>query len=111
MIKRVIYLASPYRAKDEWGVWTNIVSAHISAKQLWDKGYAVISPVSNSAWMGEMDDFEKWMEGDLEILSRCDILVLNHGWQKSRGCRMEYDRAIALGLRIYSSPEEVPYET
>ena len=107
-MKSVIYLASPYRAKDEWGVWTNIVSAHISAKQLWAKGYAVISPVSNSAWMGEMDDFEKWMEGDLEILSRCDILVLNYGWEKSRGCRMEFKKAIDLDMPIYYSVEDVP---
>ena len=104
---KVIYLASPYRAKDEWGVWTNIVSAHLAAKQLWSKGWACISPVSNTSFMGEVGDFNKWMDGDLEILSRCDALCLNYGWERSEGCRMEHDKAIELGLIIYFGPDNV----
>ena len=104
----VIYLASPYRGRDEWAVWTNIVSAHIAAKQIWNKGHACISPVSNTAFMGEMDDFNKWMRGDLEILSRCDAICLNFGWEKSEGCRMEYSKAIELGMPIYYGPDSVP---
>jgi len=104
----VIYLASPYRARDEWGVWTNIVSAHIAAKQIWNKGHACISPVSNTAFMGEMDDFNKWMRGDLEILSRCDAICLNFGWKNSVGCGLEYAKAIELGLTIYYGPDSVP---
>jgi hypothetical protein len=104
----VIYLASPYRARDEWGVWTNIVSAHIAAKQIWNKGHACVSPVSNTAFMGEMDDFDKWMRGDLEILSRCDAICLNFGWEKSEGCRMEYSKAVELSLAIYYGPDSVP---
>jgi hypothetical protein len=104
----VIYLASSYRAKDEWGVWCNIQAAHLGAKQIWNKGHACISPVSNTAWMGELDDFNKWMKGDLEILSRCDAICMNVGSEKSVGCSMELLRAKELGLIIFSSPDEVP---
>jgi len=106
---KIIYLSHPYRSGTEWGVWLNIHSAHLYAKDLWRKGYAVISPVSNTAFMGELDDFEHWMAGDLEILGRCDILVLAPGWERSEGCKMEYSKAIELGLKVYEDIEEVPY--
>ena len=104
----VVYLSSAYRASDEWGTWCNIMSAHMAAKQIWGKGHACISPVSNTAWMGEMDDFDKWMAGDLEILSRCDAICMNLGWKKSVGCKIEHEYAAHLGLVIYYGPDSVP---
>ena len=109
---KVVYMAHSYRADTEWGVFTNIISAHVYAKQLWDKGYAVINPLSNTAWMGTGTfGFNEVMAGDFEILSRCDILVLCPGWERSEGCRMEYEKALAGGLKIYTDINEVPYES
>jgi hypothetical protein len=108
---KVLYLSHPYRAGTEWGVYLNVQSAHFYAKEMWRRGYACISPVSNTAFMGEAGDFDKWMAGDLEILGRCDILVLCPGWERSEGCRMEYDFARSRGLKIYQDVSEVPYET
>lgn len=108
-MKKVIYLSHPYRSATEWGVWCNIQSAHTYAKQLWRKGWAVISPVSNTAFMGDTDDFDVWMSGDLEILSRCDAIAMSPGWERSEGCRMEYSKAVELGMAVYNT-EEVPNE-
>ena len=104
----VLYLASPYRGRNEWDTYLNITSAHLAAKQIWSKGHACISPVSNTAWMGEMNDHNFWMRGDLEILARCDGLVLNLGWEKSHGCNEEYQEAIRLNMTIYFGPDSVP---
>ena len=110
MKKSVIYLAAPYRSSTEWGTYLNITSAHFYAKEMWRRGWACISPVSNSAFMGELGDHDKWMAGDIEILSRCDAICLCPGWERSVGCREEYAKALELGLTIYLSPDEVPYE-
>lgn len=111
MKKRVIYLSHPYRARTEWGLWCNIQSAHTYAKQLWMKGWVCLSPVSNTAFMGGEDDFEMWIDGDLELVSRCDAWAGAPGWERSEGCRMEYEKAIAGGLTIYTDINEVPYES
>lgn len=36
----------------------------------------------------------------LELLSRCDGIVLCEGWEKSKGCNAEYAFAIQQGLEI-----------
>jgi len=46
------------------------------------------------------DDFEGWLERDLEILSRCDAIFMLKGWKQSRGAKREYARAKELGLEI-----------
>jgi hypothetical protein len=60
--------------------------------------------------MGEAGDFDKWMAGDLEILSRCDAIVMCPGWNKSVGCLMEFSKAKELGIKIYHTIDEVPDE-
>lgn len=108
---KVCYLASPYTAKTEWGRYLNVTSAHYWAKEIWRKGWACISPVSNSAWMSDGDDYELWMEGGLAILDRCDAFCIAPGGDKSRGCQRELARAKELGLAIYYGVDEVPDET
>ena len=43
---------------------------------------------------------DEYMEMDMEVLKRCDAVVFCGNWKKSKGCRMEYDEAKKLGLKI-----------
>jgi hypothetical protein len=70
----LIYIAGPYRGD----VTTNIANARRVAVELWEKGYNVICPHLNTSSMEldcKMPD-ARYLEGDLDILSRCDAMVV-----------------------------------
>jgi hypothetical protein len=103
MYDKIVYLASPYRAKSEWMVYQHIENARYEATRLWNAGFIVINPIGNTAFFGGVYDLpdKVWLDGDLVILSRCDILVLNFGWKSSSGCCSEREYAIKCGLPVY----------
>lgn len=103
---KVIYVAGKYQAKTEWGLVQNIRHAERVALELWGKGWAVICPHKNTAHFGGfLDDAELdhqlWLNGDLELLRRCDAIYMLNNWETSRGARMELELAKNLGLEIY----------
>lgn len=99
----ILYTAGPYRAPSMWGIHNNIESAKIVARQLWLAGHAVICPHANSAFMdgpaGETD--ATFLNGDLEILGRCDGIVMLPGWEASHGAVAELRHAQACDLHVF----------
>uniref|UniRef100_A0A6M3LAX0 DUF4406 domain-containing protein n=1 Tax=viral metagenome TaxID=1070528 RepID=A0A6M3LAX0_9ZZZZ len=103
---KVIYVAGKYTSSSEWGLYQNIHHAREVAHRLWDEGWAVICPHSNTSFFGgeyanHHIDREIWIKGDLEILSRCDAIYMLNNWQKSRGAIDELKLAEELGLEVY----------
>ena len=98
---KVIYVAGPYRDPTEIGLEENIRHAEALALTLWKDGWAVFCPHKNTAHFGGACPDEVWLEGDLEILRRCDAICLTHDWEDSTGARREYDEAIKLGIPVY----------
>lgn len=105
----IIYTAGPYRADTLWGVHLNIESAKVYARELWTRGYAVICPHANSAFMDGADTDKMFLEGDLEIIAMCDAIFMLPGWTRSKGALAEHDHAKLLGLTIYYELPEVPH--
>ena len=105
---RVVYVAGPYR--DERGVWfvqENINRARAVARELWMLGFAAICPHSNTGMMDAagFGSDQIFLSGDLEILDRCDAIVMIPGWQASPGARAERERAIAMGMKVFLFPD------
>ena len=44
-----------------------------------------------------------WLEGDLEMMKRCDAVLMVPGWEKSQGAMIEYKVAINRGLPVFCS--------
>ena len=97
---KVAYIAGPYRAPTEWGVTQNILKAQAAALKYWRKGFAVFCPHKNTAYFGGAVDDSVWLAGGLEILSRCDTIILIDGWESSEGAKTEKDLAWELGLEV-----------
>ncbi|MBU1134872.1 MAG: DUF4406 domain-containing protein, partial [Candidatus Omnitrophica bacterium] len=101
----IAYIAGPYRAKTEWEVNRNIERARLVAARVAKLGLMFICPHLNSAHMGGTEPEEIgqdfWLEGYLEILSRCDLIVFTEGWEDSQGSVAEEGLAHQLGLNIY----------
>ena len=103
---KLVYVAGPYRAEAEFGVLENIRRAEKVALEVWRAGAACICPHKNTAFFGGAADDRVWLEGDLEIIRRCDAIVLVEGWQNSTGTLAEIKLASELGLPVFEWLDE-----
>jgi hypothetical protein len=97
---KMLYIAGKYRSNSIDGVKENVRVARRYAEKYWKLGYAVICPHTNSGTM-EYDVSEQLlMDGDLEFIKRCDVIVMLPGWIESAGSRAEHELAIQCKLQI-----------
>ena len=97
---RIAYISGPYRSDTADGIYQNIQTAREVARNYWYSGYAVICPHMNTAFMDGADTDEMFLDGDLEILKRCDVIVMIPGWTESVGARHELAAAEKFGLEV-----------
>lgn len=88
--QKVAYIAGPYRADIIAGIVANIRAAEAVAAKYWRKGYAVICPHKNSGLMDGLCPDSVWLEGDITIMLRCDVVVMMHGFKESEGACHEF---------------------
>lgn len=90
-----------------------------AVKALEAKGYKVINTLFTDEWYSRESMKERgvvqiplcFLAKSLENMSLCHAAYFCEGWEKSRGCRIEHDAAVAYGVEIiYESPEEHPDE-
>ena len=118
---RLAFIAGPYRAQHAWQVEENIQRAKAVARKYWQQGYAVICPHMNTALMGwEGDGDQVWLDGCLEMVRRCDVVVMMKRWGTSEGARGEFNLAVDLGkelvydeqvTEVYLGPEMIDGKT
>jgi len=98
---KLVYIAGAYRGDGKLDtIYENIQTARKYAKKYWELGYAVICPHMNSALMDGVCDDKIFLDGDIEILKRCDIIVMLPNWEQSDGATKEVYEAWENGLEI-----------
>ena len=100
----VAYIAGPYRGINAFDVSRNIENARLVAAALWRQGYYVLCPHMNTAHFDGIVDDRVFLDGALELMRRCDLVVLSRGWAQSEGAREEIREALAIGKPIYEWP-------
>jgi len=104
---RVLYVIGPYRARTIREIVENIRRAEAVALKYWRQGYSVICPHTNSALFdGALND-EDILDGCLEIMGRCDGVVVLPGWQESAGSVAEVAKARSAGQEIIWEEEQL----
>jgi hypothetical protein len=101
---KVVFISGAYRAKNKEGVKANIQHAREAAEMLWQTGYCVITPHLNTAFMDGVASDTAFLEGDIEILKRCDAIYMLKGWESSIGACEELRIAIEYGLEVIYEP-------
>ena len=101
--KRLIFISGRYRAKTEEEKRANIWHALRVSVRLWELGFFVICPHLNTANFEFYTDLDEsvWLEGGLEMLSRCDCVFMLSNWRQSKGAVVEYNLACKLGKEIF----------
>jgi hypothetical protein len=98
----VVYIAGPFRAKTPWLIEQNVRRAEAVALEVWKLGAAALCPHANTRHFQNSAKDEIWMRGTMELLRRCDAIVLLKEWKTSEGSRAEVDYAFSRGLPVFN---------
>ena len=106
---KLVCIAGPFRdhytgPDGRYNFWKqdqNVNDAAGIALKVWAMGAAVICPHLNTRpFQGALTD-DVWLNGDLEMIRRCDYLVLIPGWEGSEGTCNEKAFAHGSGLIVF----------
>jgi nucleoside 2-deoxyribosyltransferase len=94
----LVYVAGPYRGD----VKRNVALAETNAARLTLNSIGFICPHSNGNPHDHLDlPDQYWIESTLEIMRRCDALLVVGDWAKSEGTIGEIGEARKLGKPIF----------
>lgn len=99
---KLVFVSGPYRADTEYGAHSHIQAAEKVALEVWKLGAACCCPHKNTAYFAGALPDQTWLEGDLEILARCDAVMLMDKWMESEGARAEQRRAGELCIPVFT---------
>lgn len=112
---KLVYVAGPFRSitpkgkNNCWRVQENIMRAMGLALEVWKLGHAALCPHANTMFFQDADGTEDdvWLEGDLEMLKRCDAVLVTPDWQRSSGARTEVAKASEWGIPVFTTVEHL----
>jgi hypothetical protein len=108
---KLAYVSGPYRSpkgwQDHYGVLRNIQRAEQVAVELWRRGFAVICPHKNTAFLDGVAPVDAWLQGDLVMVERCDLVVMVPGWETSEGANIEREHALRRGIPVCEWPDDI----
>lgn len=98
----LVYVAGKYRGETAWQVEQNIREAEELGFHLAET-YGVVPVIPHTMYRhfdGELtDDF--WLEGTLELMRRCDAIVMHPNWEDSSGAVGELEEAAEIGMESF----------
>jgi nucleoside 2-deoxyribosyltransferase len=112
--RKLIYLASPYshpnpaERKRRYDLACIAAAQLMNGAQIHGEPLAVFCPIAHSHEIGKLlpeekaTDHQFWMEQDLPVLERCDVLLVLQidGWDQSRGVKEEIFFARWKGIPV-----------
>ena len=103
MKKKLVYVAHPYDGKKSNKEKIDKIMQELV---MVDITHDYVSPIHNYGFMYLTGDQYQFGLGIcLGLLSHCDVLILCHGWENSRGCNGEYEYAQKHGKAIFTLDE------
>jgi len=102
---KILYIAGPFSAPEGdpdplHTIEANILAASRIALEAARKGWMPVCPHKNTAGFQHCLDIpvSHWYDGDIELMKRCDAVLLIPGWRESKGAAVERAVAIASGI-------------
>jgi len=102
----IAYIIGPYRAPTISGVRRNIEAARELAELLWRNNIPTICSHLNTALMDGIAKDQVFLDGDLVLLSRCDIAFVLFGAEHSKGCQGELCFAKDHDIPVVHIPDD-----
>lgn len=100
----LIYLSGPISGHDlnERKAIFDVLQQTIEAL-----GHQVINPMRNG--LPANANTHQHMRRDIQSLLFCDAIFMMEGWLHSKGCKLEFDVATAIGIPVYfEEAQDIP---
>lgn len=97
----LIYIAGPFRGPTPLDVRRNVERARDAGLLVAQLGAYPIIPHTMTAEFDKQLDDQFWLDGTMEMLRRCDALLLIPYWDQSTGARAEAQYARMVTLPIF----------
>lgn len=107
-MKKLVYIAGPYTAPTRCEEEANIQRAREVADRVARAGAFPVCPHLLGAGLEDAGDAAFWYEGTLELMRRCDAVVLVPGWEKSKGAQNEAGVADIRNMLLFRAQDEWP---
>jgi hypothetical protein len=98
---KVVYIAGPFRGPNAWEIEQNIRRAEALSLEVWRMGAAALCPHTNTRFFQGAADDSVWLDGDLELLARCDAMLMTPDWERSTGAKAEREWASVHDMPIF----------
>lgn len=104
----IVYIAGPYSAPTAMLIQENIEKARSWAVKLANESIGFICPHLNTAQFGLYSEASEsfYKEMDLDILSRCDAILMIPGWKRSPGACEERLAALLQGIPVFYAEDD-----
>jgi nucleoside 2-deoxyribosyltransferase len=98
---KLVYVAGKYTDTCAYLVERNIDVAKNLAIDVWKLGAAAICPHTNSAHFEGAASGQAFIDGTLEMMRRCDAVLVCPNWTTSSGTKGEIAEAERLGIPVF----------
>jgi len=101
----VVYIAGPYTTDTKEQTALNIKIAREMSEEVWAAGFAAICPHLNTANFDTSTKipYRRFLRGYVEILTKCDCVLVLPGWLESEGTNIEIKIARENNIPIIHS--------
>lgn len=100
---KLVYVAGPFSGPDRAAVEANIDRAESLGVEVASTGAMPVIPHANTSdpRFETVQKYQFWIDGTLELLRRCDALILTPDWERSNGARGEELEALRMGIPVF----------
>jgi hypothetical protein len=98
----LIYIAGPFRGPTPLDVRRNVEAARDLGLRVAQAGGSPVIPHTMTADFDKQLDDQFWLDGTMELLRRCDAIVLTNNWAWSTGARAEVEVATAIEMPVHA---------
>lgn len=88
-MKKLIYISHPYSGLEENSKEIEEIMFKLCSNKEIIKNNCFVSPVHNYGYMYSKLSYDDGLQLCLDLLNRCDFMILFGDWQQSKGCTAE----------------------
>ena len=96
----VIYIAGPFRGAHAWVIAQNVHRAECVAYEIFASGQVALCPHTNTRHFDSSLPDQIFIDGTLELMRRCDAVIVLPNHMNSQGTLGEIAEARKLGMPV-----------
>jgi len=96
----VIYIAGPFRGAHAWAIAQNVHRAECAAYEIFASGHVALCPHTNTRHFDSSLPDQIFIDGTLELMRRCDAVIVLPDYKNSQGTLGEIAEAHRLGMPV-----------